>query len=265
MSSSKMYCFGDSYTEGYKNDMSFWPYDAYRHYLKTSAQNMPKIWSEILGDLLDIETYNFAKGGASNQEIFFKICEYANQLKSGDIVIINWTYIQRCLWVIDDVSDDDFSNHLFSISPQQGEYFDKNGLYKNSWNTIAVNRMEFSYTYEIKRYIEIINTLSKSIGFTVYYWFTDDYLFNNISKILNVNTKNFIMNDLIKEYDSSKDERGFCCIPFNIFGKYGAKTIRQDSNNQADDSMHLGGTGHIVQAKFFYSYITNSKYPLQFI
>ena len=262
----KLYCFGDSYTEGYKNDMSFWPYDAYRKFLGAHhPSDMPPLWPERLGELLDVETENLGKGGLSNQEIFFRISEHSHRFQKDDIVIINWTYIQRCMWVVDEKVPNDYTNHMMSISPHQGKWYDRNGLYKKTWDAIAVNRTHPSWTYEIKRYSEIIDTLSKTIGFKVYYWFTDDYLFRNYSKIANVNTDEFLLHDLIEKYDRSKDNIGFCCIPFNIFGHNGGKTIRQDSNGIADDSMHLGGTGHRVQADFFYSYLTNTPYPSKII
>ena len=262
----KLYCFGDSYTEGYKNDMSFWPYDAYRKFLGANhPSDMPPVWSEILGKRLEIESENLGKGGLSNHEIFFRISEHSHRFQKDDIVIINWTYIQRCMWVVDEMVPNDYTNHMMSISPHQGKWYDRNGLYKTTWDSIAVNRTHPSWTYEIKHYCEIINTLSKAIGFKVYYWFTDDYLFRNYSKISNVNTEEFILNDLISDYDSTKDNIGFCCIPFNIFGHYGGKTITQDTNGYGDDSMHLGGTGHRVQADFFYSYLTNTPYPSKII
>jgi len=262
-----LYCFGDSYTEGYKNDMGFWPYDAYRKYLGLDdPKDMPPLWSDLLGDKLGIESYNYGKGGASNHETLLRICEHSYKFKKDDIVIINWTYIQRCLWVINEEGIEDYDNHITSASPHQAEHYDRDGLFKDAYDIIAINRMHYAWTHEIIAYEKLINTLSKSIGFTVYYWFADDYLFKNFFKINDLNQEKYILNDLISnyvetEYDPESPHTEFCCIMFNILGKYGAKTIYQDSEGAGFDTMHLGGTGHKVQAEMFYSYITKTPYP----
>lgn len=257
-----LYCFGDSYTEGYKNDMLFWPYDAYRKSLGVDdPKDMPPIWSEILGEKLGIESFNYAKGGASNHETLLRFCEQSHKLKKDDIVIINWTYVQRCLWVINPEGDGDIQNHITSVSPHQGQHYDRDGLYKDSYDVIAVNRIHFAWTYEVLRYQQLIDSLASSVGFKVYYWFSDDYLYKNISKLQDMNHHKFIIHDLIQKYEPMKYDYDFCCIPFNIFKEYGAKTIMDDSNGQGHDVMHLGGTGHRVQAEIFYSYLTNNPYP----
>jgi len=263
-----LHCFGDSYTEGYKNDMKFPPYEEYRKSLGVdNPQDMPPIWSEILGKKLGMESVNHGKGGASNHETLLRICEQSKNFKKGDIVIINWTYVQRCLWDADtNLNDMNKYNHpynnLTSVTPHQGEHYDPNNLYKKTYDIIAINRLTFSWTYEVLRYQEIIDTLSTAMGFDVYYWFTDNYLFNNLKKIEDVNQPKYIIHDLIRNWDSNilKGDRELACIPFNIFREYGAKTISEDSKKDVDE-MHLGGTGHKVQANIFYSYITKKPYP----
>jgi hypothetical protein len=259
-----LYCFGDSYTEGYKNDMNFWPYDGYRKSLGLEdPKDMPPVWSEILGKKLGIESYNHGRGGASNHETMLRICEQSHKFKKGDIVIINWTYVQRCLWDLSPVAKGDTSYKLTSVSPYQGEHYDPRGIYMKAYEIIAVNRLSFTWTYEVLRYQQMIDTLSKSIGFDVYYWYTDDELFFNMKKIEDVNQSKYIIHDLISTYDEKiiDGERKWACIPFNILKQYGAKTITEDSNGMGMDDMHLGGTGHKVQAEIFYSYITKTPYP----
>lgn len=255
-----MYCFGDSFTEGYKNDMYFIPYNDYRKSLGVNnAKDMPPIWSEILGEKLGIESFNYGKGGASNHEIFLRICNQIHKFKKDDIVIINWTYIQRCLWVLDDETKNDTTNHLTSVSPYQGKNYDPNNLYKDAYDIISLNRMKFSWTYEVIGYEKIIDDFAKSRGFKVYYWFTDDYLFYNFFKINNLNQEKYLINNLLQKYNSIEFIN--TCITFNIFKQYGAKSIFEDSGEKADDIIHLGGTGHRVQAEIFYSYLTNTPYP----
>lgn len=256
-----LYCFGDSYTEGYKNDMGFWPYDAYRKYLGLDdPKDMPPVWSELLGEKLGIESFNYGKGGASNNEIFLRVSENSHKFKKDDIVIINWTYIQRVLWVIEDELNG-YKNLLTSVGTHQGEHYDRDGMFKPAYDIIAINRTNFSWTYEIQGYQNMINSLSDSIGFKVYYWFADDVLFNNMKKLENVYQEKYIIHDLIKEYIPYNEKYQFANIPFNILKQYGAKTITQDSDGNGHDGMHLGGTGHKVQSEIFYSYITKTPYP----
>lgn len=259
-----LYCFGDSYTEGYKNDMKFHPYNDYRKYLGVNnPQDMPPIWSEILGEKLGIKSFNHAKGGSSNHEIFLKICNNVNSFKKNDIVIINWTLRTRCSWVIELNDYDEESNKLTSINPTQPQHYDDNGIWKSAYELISINRSDFSWTFEVIAYQKIIDELSTSVGFRVYYWFTDDELFRDICKVENTNQSKYIINDLIQTYNDYDDGKEFryCCIPFDIMKQYGAKTIEEDANGNAADKMHLGGTGHKVQADIFYSYLTNTPYP----
>jgi hypothetical protein len=257
-----LYCFGDSYTEGYKNDMRFWPYDAYREYLGLDdPKDMPPLWSDLLGDKLGVESYNYGKGGSSNHEILLRICEQSHKFKKDDIVIIGWTYIQRCLWVINEQDDNDLSNRLTSVSPQQGHHYDRDGLFKDAYDIIAVNRVDYSWTYEVLGYQKIIDSLAKSIGFKVYYWFADNFLFENLSKIEETNNEKYILSDLISDFNLKYEEDRLNCTLFDVLREYGAKTITEDSNGKGLDDMHLGGTGHKVQAELFYSYITKTPYP----
>lgn len=258
-----IYCFGDSYTEGYKKDLHFNCYGEYRKSLGVDdPMEMPPLWSEILGEKLGVQSFNYGKGGASNHETLLRFSEHSSKFKKDDIVIINWTYIQRVLWVLAPESRDDDGNHLTSITPYMGEHYDPDKIYQNAYDTITVNRTHFSWTYEVLRYQQLIDSFAKSVGFRIYYWFTDDILFKNISKLeKNLNKDKYIIHDLIEKYDSIDYDYFFCCIPFNIFREYGAKTIFQDSNGFAKDHMHLGGTGHKVQAEIFYSYLTNTPYP----
>lgn len=257
-----LFCFGDSYTEGYKKDPTFPSYKNYKDYLGlNSVEELPPTWSELLGKKLNTPVFNYGNGGSSNLEIFFKFCEMCSFIKSSDTVIINWTIIQRCLWDLENHNPDDEDYNLTSVNPLQADLYDKRGKYKTAFDLIAENRSTFQWTWEVIRYEEIIDELSKSVGFDVYYWYTDDYLFDNLSKLKNVNQRKYILSDLINSYEEDTDgSYNFCCIPFNIFKPYGATTISQEVGDD-EDHMHLSGKGHSVQADFFYSYIMNLPYP----
>lgn len=261
-----LYCFGDSFTEGYKNDMEFPPYKQYLGWLGIKdPKEMPPIWSELLGEKLGVESFNLGKGGASNHEIFLKICEYSNKFKKGDIVIINWTYIQRILWDVhhynDDIEDTFTGYNLYSISPHQAENYDDTGEFTDCWEVIAKNRNSFQWTWEVLRYEQIIDTLSKSIGFEVYYWFTDDYLYENILRVKPLDERKYLLNQFVRYFDENTGRRNYCCKLFNIVREYGGFSLWDETRGVSEDNHHLGGTGHKVQSELFYSYITNTPYP----
>ena len=80
MSKNTLHTFGDSYTEGQRGG------------------NLPKSWSEILGEKLNMEVKNYGIGGNSNPQIFDDVCNKSHEFNKGDIVIINWTYKDRFRW-----------------------------------------------------------------------------------------------------------------------------------------------------------------------
>lgn len=255
-----LFVFGDSHTEGYKNDLGFPPYKQYRKYLGVkNSKQLPPIWSELLAEKLNIPSHNHAKGGSSNHEILLRFSNICHEIKKDDIVIINWTHVQRCLWVTEPESED-IENYITSISPYQNHQNDRAWLFKDAYDIISINRMHFSWTYEVLYYQNIIDTISNLIGFKTYYWFTDDYLYDNFKKIENVNQDKYLLNDLISTYNPNTNTKKYQCIPFNIIQQYGGTTL-YDETLFVEDNIHLGGDGHKVQAELFYCYLTKTKYP----
>lgn len=261
-----LYCFGDSYTEGYKNDMGFPPYNQYLKWLNVKdPKKMPPLWSELLGEKLGVESFNLGKGGASNHEIFLKICEYSSRFKKNDIVIINWTYVLRILWDVHNYNESPETAYtgynLYSISPHQAEHYDDLGIFTECWEVIAQNRNSFQWTWEVVRYQEIIDSLSRSIGFDVYYWFTDDYLYKNFKRLKSTSEKKYILNNLVDDYNENTKIPQYCCRIFNVIRQYGGLSLDGETNGASEDSYHLGGVGHAVQAEMFYCYIKELPYP----
>ena len=84
----KLWTFGDSFTAG----GGCRPGDEYfDKYYKEGC----KLWPDHLGALLDLETANYGRSGASNDTILDIILYYCKSIKKGDTVVIGMTYPQR--------------------------------------------------------------------------------------------------------------------------------------------------------------------------
>jgi hypothetical protein len=94
---SKLWVFGDSFTEGW---------DASMYYSKEALPEwrskyidwkgyVPKVFNEILANKLNFETKNCGIGGADNYTIFHTIIQNLDKINKDDIVIIGWSSTVR--------------------------------------------------------------------------------------------------------------------------------------------------------------------------
>lgn len=289
-----LYTFGASHTEGF-TDMSFQTFIDYKDWLGVnSVEEMPPTWGKILSEKLNCDSYeNFAKGAVSNQEILIEIGKQSSKFKKGDKVIINWASTLRTMWVKE--------NQFLSISPQhkiREESLTSIPNITETFKNISDNRQLPHWLLETQGYESLIDTLAKSIGFEVYYWFTDDVLLSLTRQFSKeFENRKYLLHDLIeKHYGDIIHEilyhemgpqifisfnekfaqdlekiRGLIfkspmyCIFFDILHQYGATTLLDETNGDVQDKYHLGKIGHKVQAELFYSYITNTPYSERII
>ena len=196
---------------------------------------VPYGWTDILAKKLKYNQKNYSIGGDSNYGIFSQICEYCNQFSENDIVIIEWTNVHRFRWP-------NKENKWGSRLP--GFFNDLDGISKNTYEEILVNRSHELWYDEIYQYEKIIDrlcTLSKS---NIFYWSFDPnliYTLPNEKKL----QKKYILSDVIKNdmYTLIKDN--------------GGKSINQESEGKINDG-HLGKTGHEVMGNLFYDYIVKN-------
>jgi hypothetical protein len=94
---SKLWVFGDSFTEGFnesnyysKNPLPDWR----KKYIEWKGY-VPQVFNEILADKLKIETINCGIGGADNYTIFHTIIKNLEKISKDDIVIIGWSSVLR--------------------------------------------------------------------------------------------------------------------------------------------------------------------------
>jgi len=233
---NKLFTFGCSYTEGYDDyNPLYVQYKEYRGGL------YPKSWPELLSEKFDFELKNYGLRSSGNQQIFTTFCNKCNEIKKSDIVIIEWSFVERYR-----LSDSVGSTWLH-FGPGESDVIDEL-IGKESHERVLVNRTLQPYYDEIYDFEKIIDRLAESIGFQVYYWTIINELIYNLPKEV-LNQKKYLINDkIVDEYDNT----------FTIVLKNGGLRIVEETNEKIKD-WHMGEKGHQVQAKLFYDHIMSYK------
>jgi hypothetical protein len=189
----RLFVFGDSFSENWKTNS---PYSIWKGYI-------PKTYSEIISEELGIKSFNFAKAGFSNADIFESVCQNVNSIGENDIVIILWSGLSRFRLV----------NHRLdkwvSIQPGSFELKQKDNLIPNeiserTINEIFVNRNHILYKKEVQNWINLLKHTFKSNIFINSTWSDYDW---GIPKITYERISDET-NDKIMDYHWS--ERGQC-------------------------------------------------------
>jgi len=163
-----LWSFGDSFSEEVINV----PGENLRHkYVREYLNGVPyKTWPKIVAEKLDYNYENHAgiNGakfkylgcGNSNDSMFFNVNEQSANFKKGDIVIIGFTNTGRYQVPANKGSG------VWTILPNQ-EF----GLNTRRYLENFIERNENNYyVHEMMQKFKILETLSKVIGFTIYYW-----------------------------------------------------------------------------------------------
>jgi len=239
-----LFTFGCSYTEDFERviettkNSDFIP--AQRRYVENHLDGrIPKSWPQLLGEKLETDLKNYGVGGMSNYQIFEEICEHSDEFKNGDTVVIGWTHITRFRWIGEENKwSPVFSQYTDNISKIMSE---------TTFNETLIQRTKKLYVNEIYQYQKLLEQLSKSIGFEIYFWSSDDNIIYKENKEF-FTDKKYLLNDLISNNNNI----------FNIIQKNGGKTINEETNGEIPDN-HLAETGHRVQAELFYKHIINEE------
>jgi hypothetical protein len=255
---NRIHAFGDSYTEGQPMDCTFPPFVEWK---KLRGGTLPKCWVELLGEKMDMNISNHGRGGNSNYHTFEEVCKHSSKFNKGDIVIINWTYKTRFRWA-------SFEKH----SNGEPKYFDKQGNPSDYWrrmatneyiedyefitketkNEILKNRISNLYSEELYVYENLLEQYSKSKGFDLFFWSTDNEIIYNLPED-DFKVKKYILHNMLNRglYDSVHMGGDLLSHIITI----GGKTIINETNGIVDDPVHLGESGHIIQSELFYDYI----------
>jgi hypothetical protein len=231
-----LFTFGCSYTEDF--NLNILPTN-YEDYKKFRGGNFPNTWPEVLGDKLNYNINNCGKGASGNNQIFHRFCKEVNNIQKNDIVIIEWSYSHRYRWV--SMSN----NEWMSLGSGQANSID---ISENTHEEICFNRSHQLYIDEVYDYMKLIDCLSNSVGFELYYWSGDCNIIYPVP-IPKRQNKKFLLTNLIGVDNET---------PFNEVFKLGGKRIFEETNGEIQD-FHFGESAHRIMGELFYDHIKNFK------
>lgn len=214
-----LYVIGDSFSALYFDKNIIIPNTTYVLYKTYKGDVMPKTWSELLSEKLNLDLVNYATGGNSNSQIFEDFCKVAKVIKKNDLLFIGWTDTMR-FRLYSEISD------MFVKTNLNGwdEYLPN--ISKITIDEITANRSNDHWVTEIRYWEIVIKRLSNLIGFKTHIWsFFEQHSDYNI-------------------------------LPLLL--KSGATRIFEETNNEIKDA-HFGEKGHQVQFEYFLNKIKNPK------
>lgn len=230
-----LYTFGCSYTSDFLLDSFGNTPNPASPFLKFHNGILPEIWPVILSKKLNFELKNYGYPGLSNYGIFDRFCDNCYQLKKGDIVILEWTRMQRFRLTQD--------GKLPTVLPIQSEVQREGSIINpDSIIEMQVNRLEKPWRDEIYSYQNFISEFCKVIDCELYIWAADKDLINSESEEFKKQ-----LNYLVPEanYDM-----------FHYLNEvHSALTMYEETNGFAPDKQHYGGIGHQIVADIFYKEI----------
>ena len=199
-------------------------------YSKFRGGSLPPVWPTILANKLGYKLNNMGTLGDSNHQIFKKFCEACCYIKSGDLAIIEWTFMERFMIAASTLEGD----ALLTASPHNVDL----PIGKEASDNMFINRSKLIWTSEIYAFENIIDELAKAKGFDAFYWSVDHRIINGESEEFR-NKRKYLFNEC---------NEGM----LNYLQKnYGAQTISDETNHLLTD-VHYGEKGHAIMAEKFY-------------
>ena len=233
-----VWVFGDSFSE----DVVDLPNETLRvKYVNEYLNGIPyKIWQEQVADKLGYNYRNYAAiaskfrddfgDGNSNDHMYLTVCEYCNQFKRDDIIIIGYTNIGRF-----QVMNENKWPISYLLSMDLGEKTDY-------LSKMYVDRHHPYYAAEIHHRFKILEVLSEIIGFTIYYWDWSDTV---LSKKNNIDHSNSLIYQITNDIVPIKD-----ILPNKEIGL----GIQKETNGEIEDN-HWGKNANNVLYNLFYPHI----------
>jgi hypothetical protein len=150
-----LWIFGDSFSDEFTPPDYDNIYDFRRIYVNYKGY-VPKVFGQLISEELDLEYRNHAEQGECNDGIFQNICDVSDEIKDGDIIIINWSYPNR-----------------FRIASKNGYWLRIVPNYEpdskllgdvsmNTINEILINRSSYLFIKEVDSKIKFINNAFKN-------------------------------------------------------------------------------------------------------
>lgn len=253
---SKLWAFGDSYTAGIEPDATHYPpYIDYLKYLNLSVDNLPKEWVKLLAEKLGYDYQILAVGGASNTETFHNFAKNAHRYKKDDIIIINWSLMQRFRWG----GDGDVQNENWIRLSQLTDFDERTRQYgpDKYFQFIGLNHTQPVWRNEIYYFENLIKSFSKSLGFHVFFWDMDNHLHYTLTDE-QLRQREYILHEDIIDYRNNNDikvEINQHNLLWRVLKKYGIQTIFEETDGNCGDPYHLGFSSHRILSELFYNYI----------
>ena len=226
-----LWTFGCSFTANYKMySFSNGLESGDLKYFKFRGGNLPPVWPTILANRLGYTLNNMGQLGDSNHQIFKNFCESCQSVNSGDLVIIEWTFMERFMMA----ADTQEGEALMTASPHNETL----PIGKEASVNMFINRSKLIWATEIYSFENIIDELAKARGFEVFYWSVDPRIINREPSEFRSKRK-YLVNE--------------CTIGMMDYlqKNYGAETISDETNHALPD-MHYAERGHAVMADKFY-------------
>lgn len=229
---NKLWVFGDSYTAEYyipkfNNTLQKNSYEKYRDW---RGGTLPKIWPILLGEKLNLEVRNIAKGGSSNYCIFDQFIKVLDEINTNDILIFGWANILRYR------AADTNGNYLYNIIPNGTTPFSK-----NTTDEILYNRSNSAWVGEVLNWIKLIDSYSGLKNIKSYHWASDGTILKGLKK-----------DNLITVPIPFEDLCGYVNSDINYKDGISKSTIHQETNGEVKDGHH-GEFGHKLMCDFIYN------------
>ena len=161
-----LWIFGDSLTAPFNppdNDLNHW-----KHKYVEWKGYVPKVYSELITENLNINLMNMGCEGIDNGQIFENFCTKIEEIKPEDILIFGWTNQERIRLVTKENKWGHFSTNLrnkdknkeennshFPFNTDSLNIFDS--ISKNTIVEIMFNRMNMLYINELSNWMKLIN------------------------------------------------------------------------------------------------------------
>ena len=240
---AKLFIFGDSFSEEFDHFIHESQKGTHRHrYLHEFLNGrIPESYGKILSNKLGLELVNRAANngfketqGNCNESIFNNFCLSVSEMNEGDVVIYQYTIIERLKWFEFDRLRTVLPNQLIpNISEEEQE----------ALNHYLINKSNIAWLDDLLIKQKILNEFCEAKKIDIFYWSEDSRFYTE--------RKNILSNDINWLLNSYFDNQNFKSI-VEYVSELGGKNICQETDGDNIDT-HFGESAHKVIAELFYN------------
>jgi len=241
---NKLWTFGCSFTQSLKSMANEYTgggdYHIFQKYINDFLHGeCPPSWPDILSEKLSLNLKNKGRYGSSNETIFSTFINHFSQIKPGDVVIIEWTFLSR-------FRTPNIKNEWIDVQPNI-KIIEESIINQQCIDQILVARERKLYFEEICKLSEFLYEISKSVGFDFYIWHLFDVSYfgglREYEKKYNLDWEQSILHTAKTEHDKVYDD---------MF------SIENATKGKINDG-HLSKEGHEFLAEMIYKDIIKPK------